>query len=175
LTVLPAAAAAYLAGCVPVASLVGRFGSGRAWVPWVAAAADVLKGYLVVMVISPAHPWGVAVGSAAVLAGHLWPLRGRAASRRPLAVAAGVFAAISPVAIPAGAVLWALVYVVTGYLALAAAATVLLLPVVVGLVAGWPMGLLLVPACVLVLDRLRPDAAGALAGRAPRHLWRSPP
>lgn len=171
--IVTSAIAAYAVGCLPVAALVARVAPGRPWTPWASGAADFLKGLVGAALLAPSHPWGIAVSATAVATGHLWPAFGGAVPRQPLPAAAGAVGAITPIAVPLWGLLWALAYVGWGYVEAAAALATLLLPVAIGIVAGWPLALMAVPVCVAVLRQLRPAVRRALLGTEPRHRWRT--
>ena len=166
------AAAAYAAGCVPAAALVERLVGPHSWSRWAGWAVDVVKGFAAVVLFEAAHPWGAALAATAVVAGHVWPIAGGAPGRQPLLVAAGALSAVSPIAVPAWGLIWGLAYVASGWPSAASAAATVLAPLAVGVVAGWPLGLMCVPVCVLVLERMREPIRRVLLGTEPRHLWR---
>lgn len=164
------AAAAYLLGCVPAASLAGKLVRG----PWGRAAgavADTLKGVVAASYLSAPGPLGLSVAVTMVVAGHQYPLAGKRASRG-LGVLAGASLPVTPVAVPLGAVIWGVVYATTGYVQLGAILAAGLTPVAVGFLAGWPLAVMLAPASLLVLLRCRGPLRNLLTGREPRHLWR---
>ena len=92
--------------------------------------------------------------------------------RSAVTVALGACTALTPVALPIFALAWGVVYVASGWLSLAFVGAMALLPVAVGVLAGWPLGLMCVPACVIVLERFRDAMRRVLLGTEPRHLWR---
>jgi len=165
------AAAAYALGCVPAAAAVDALAPHRGWTHWVRWVVDFLKGVLAVALLAPGHPWGGSLAATAVVAGELWPMFGQG-GRSGAAVLLGALTTLTPVALPIGALVWGVVYVASGWLSLALVGAVTLLPVAVGVVAGWPLGLMCVPACILVLERQRDAMRRVLLGTEPRHLWR---
>jgi glycerol-3-phosphate acyltransferase PlsY len=171
--VLPYAAGAYLIGCVPAARLVRRAAGDAPWGPWAAAAADVLKGYLAVSLLSPTLALGPALAATAVVAGHQWPMCwGEPGARTGVAVAGGAASAITPIAAPVWAFLWGVVFAVSGYAAPAAAAACILTVPALGVLAGWPIAFMAVPAGAMVLERLREPVRRALRGEGTRYRWR---
>lgn len=128
----------YLLGSVQTGLIVGRvwrgidvreYGSGktgftntlRSVGPSAAAvvlAGDVLKGVIPVLVgeLIFVDPWAAAIGGAAAIAGHTWPVFAGFRGGRGVATAFGAFLAVSPVAaivvvVAAGAILAATRYV----------------------------------------------------------------
>jgi glycerol-3-phosphate acyltransferase PlsY len=165
------AAAAYALGCVPAAAVVDRLAPERRWTRAARWVVDFAKGLAAVALLAPGHPWGGALAATAVVAGHTWPMFG-AGGRRPFAVAGGALTVVTPVVVPAFGLMWGAVYVVSGWVSAATVGATALLPVAVGALAGWPLGLLCAPVCVMVLERLRPSIRRLLLGTEPRHLWR---
>ncbi len=174
--VLPYAAGAYLLGCVPAARFVRRLGGAAPWTPWAAAAADVLKGYLAVSLLSPTLALGPALAATAVVAGHQWPaLWGEPGRESGVAVAGGAATAISPIAAPLWAFLWGAAFALSGYATLAVALACLLVVPALGLMAGWPIAFMVVPAGAMVLERLRDAVRRVLRGEEARYRWRVEP
>jgi len=179
MVVLPHAAGAYLLGCVPAARLVARWGAAFPWGRYAPPLADAAKGYLAVALFAPTLSLGPALPATAVVVGHQWPALwgvGGGASEPGredgIAVLVGALAAITPISLPLWAALWALGFVLTGFLrASAVVATALVLPAV-GLVAGWPLALLALPATVMVLERQKKPILRWLRGEEPKFLWR---
>ena len=165
------AAAAYALGCVPAAAAVDALAPHRAWTRWVRWAVDFLKGVLAVALLASGLPWGDSLAATAVVAGQLWPMFGPG-GRSGIAVLLGALTILTPVALPIFALVWGVVYVASGWLSLALVVAMALLPVAAGVVAGWPLGLMCVPACILVLERYRDAMRRVLLGTEPRHLWR---
>jgi glycerol-3-phosphate acyltransferase PlsY len=165
------AVGAYLVGCVPTARLVSRLAGERAWTPWAGALADALKGFLAVGLLSPATSLGPALAATAVIAGHQWPIAGRT-GERGLATAAGALTAITPIGVPLWGVIWAVVFVASGYNSLAVALASLLVVPAIGLVAGWPLALLALPLAAMVLERMRAALRRCLLGTEQKYLWR---
>ena len=174
--VLPYAAGAYLLGCVPAARLVRRVAGDARWAPWAAAATDALKGYAAVSLFSPALALGPALAATAVVAGHQWPVLWGVPGREPgVAVAGGAVTAISPIAAPLWAFVWGVVFAATGYATLATAVACLLAVPALGLLAGWPIAFMAVPAGAMVLERLREGVRRVLRGDESRYRWRVEP
>lgn len=172
--VLVAAIAATIIGSVPVRRLAGAPAPAAraAWAPSVAAALDFLKGFVAVIVIAGTGPWAQTVAATAVLAGHQWPLFGAGRGLRGAAVALGALTAITPIAAPLWGIGWGLGFVVSGYPAVGQVAATVVLPVALGVSAGWPMALMSLPACALLFERLRDPLREVLLGTAPKHHWR---
>jgi glycerol-3-phosphate acyltransferase PlsY len=68
---------------------------------------------------------------------------------------------------------WALGFVVSGYRSVARVTSTLLLPVLLGLATGWPLGLAALAACIMVLERQRGALKRMLRGQEPKHYWRA--
>lgn len=170
------ALASYVVGSLPVARLAPRAreaGVSPLWVRVGLVVADVLKGTVAMSLVgASANPYAHSLAATAVVAGHQWPLWPSESEPRGLAVAAGAITVITPIAVPAWGVLWAIGYVASGYLAAGSAAATLLLPLTLGFVAGWPFGLIVLPVCVLVLERHRAPLKRILLGEEPKHYWR---
>jgi glycerol-3-phosphate acyltransferase PlsY len=173
MVVLPYAAGAYLVGCVPAARFVRRAAGAAPWAPWAGAATDILKGYLAVSLLAPGLSLGPALAATAVVAGHQWPMFwGEPGAEPGVAVAGGAVTAISPVAAPVWLFLWGAVFATTGYTILAAAAACILTVPVLGVLAGWPIAFMAVPAGAMVLERLREPVRQVLRGAGTRYRWR---
>jgi len=176
MVVLPYAAGAYLLGCVPAARLVRRLAGDAPWTPWAAAATDVLKGYLAVSLFAPGLSLGPALAATAVVAGHQWPVFwGEPGKATGVAVAGGAVTAISPIAAPVWLFLWGAVFAGSGYAVLATAAACILAVPALGILAGWPIAFMAVPAGAMVLERLREPVREVLKGEAQRYRWRVEP
>lgn len=120
MTIVLCALLGYLLGSVQTGLIVGRarrgidvreYGSGktgftntlRAVGPgaaFVALAGDVLKGAVPVLIGERLFedPWAAAIGGAAAIAGHTWPLFAGFRGGRGVATAFGAFLAVSPLA-----------------------------------------------------------------------------
>ena len=188
-------AAAYLIGSLPTAFLLVRWlrgadirrtesgsvgalnafrATGAGWVGWTVLVVDVLKGVVAVALAgSGASTYLQALVAAAAVAGHNWPVWLRGRGGKGLATAAGACTIVTPVAVPVWGVLWGIGYVATGYIEAGTLVATLLLPVAVGVLAGWGFGLAMVPACLLILARHREKARALLLGTEPRHYWRA--
>ena len=170
------AVASYVVGSLPIARLAPKpreAGVLPLWVRGVLIGADVVKGVLAMSLVgASANPYAQALAATAVVAGQQWPLWTSVREERGLAVAAGALTLITPIAVPAWAVLWAIGYVVSGYLTVGTAAATALLPFVIGYFAGWPFGLVALPVCLLILERHRDGLRRIFAGGAQKHYWR---
>jgi glycerol-3-phosphate acyltransferase PlsY len=163
---------AYLAGSC-AAALARRETSPPPWKPWVYRAAEFLIGGLTVYLCSEPGPWGQSLIGTAVVAGRLWPLWGGDAKGQGLFVAGGALSAMTPLSVPLWAILWAIGFVSSGYRTWGTITGVVLLPVGVGFLAGWSFGLMIVPVCLLILDRYRGGVARLIDGAEPKHHWRT--
>jgi len=188
-------AAAYLIGSLPSAYLLVRWlrgtdlrslesgsvgalnafrATGAGWVGWAVLVADVLKGAVAVAIGgSGAGTYFQALLAVAAVAGHNWPVWLRWRGGKGLAAAAGACSLITPVAVPVWGLIWGIGYVASGYIVVGTLAATLLLPVAVGLVAGWGFGLAVAPVCLLILVRHRDKARSMMSGSEPRHYWRA--
>lgn len=173
MSIILAAAVAYLLGCVSAGPLVLRLLPERSWNHLAAHLADALKGAAAVALLTPAGPWSPAVTATAVVAGHLWPVTGRQEAGLGLAVAAGALSMISPVSPFVWALLWAITFVATGFQPVACAVATIFFAPLMGYIAGWPLGAMALPVCVMIMDRLRPSLRRVLLGTEPRHVWRA--
>ncbi len=170
------AVASYIVGSLPIARLAPKARQAGVLPPWIKGgliAADVLKGVLAVSLVGASdNPYAQSLAATAVVVGQQWPIWTSDREERGLAVAAGALTLVTPIAVPAWAVLWAIGYVASGYLTVGSAAATALLPFVLGYFAGWPFGLVVLPVCLLVLERHRDELRRILAGGEPKHYWR---
>jgi acyl phosphate:glycerol-3-phosphate acyltransferase len=176
----------YLAGSVPFAYLlarragidVRRVGSGnvgaanvlRSTGPWrgvVVMALDVAKGICAVLLAQQASgqaPLIAATGAAAVV-GHIYPVWLRFHGGKGVAVAAGVFGILTPLATAAAAAIFLLTVWMTRYISLGSIAATLVLPPV-----AWTLGapdavvLAATGTAVLILFRHRANLHRLAAG-----------
>ena len=177
---------AYLAGSVPFAYLLalragvdvrvaGSRNVGAAnvlrttgtWRGVVAMGLDVAKGALAVLLASVANA-GLpltAVAAAAAVVGHVYPVWLRFHGGKGVAVAAGVFAMLTPLATAAAAVLFVLVVWGTRYVSLGSIAATLALPPAAWL-AGEPRAIVASAAGtgLLILFRHRDNIRRLCAG-----------
>jgi acyl phosphate:glycerol-3-phosphate acyltransferase len=153
----------YLAGSVPFAFLLARrvgidvrvAGSGNvgaanvlrttgAWRGVTVMVLDVAKGVLAVLLASVAHA-GVtltAMAAAAAVVGHIYPVWLRFKGGKGVAVAAGVFAVLTPIATGVAFFLFLVTVWATRYVSLGSIAATLALPP-----AAWMTG---EPAAVVI-------------------------
>jgi acyl phosphate:glycerol-3-phosphate acyltransferase len=139
----------YLAGSVPFAFLLARragidvriAGSGNvgaanvlrttgAWRGAAVMALDVAKGAAAVLLVNPASggaPLAALAGAAAVV-GHIYPVWLRFHGGKGVAVAAGVFGILSPIATAVAALLFLFTVGLTRYVSLGSIAATLALP-----------------------------------------------
>ena len=139
----------YLTGSVPFAFLLARrvgidvrvAGSGNVgaanvlrttgtWRAVIVMALDVAKGALAVVLASLASPGATfhALAAAAAVVGHVYPVWLRFHGGKGVAVAAGVFAVLTPVATAVAAVLFLVIVWATRYVSLGSIAATLALP-----------------------------------------------
>jgi glycerol-3-phosphate acyltransferase PlsY len=176
----------YLAGSVPFAYLlarragidVRRVGSGNvgaanvlrttgAWRGVIVMALDMGKGALAVVVAaasSGAPPVAVASGAAAIV-GHIYPVWLRFHGGKGVAVAAGVFAVLAPVATAVAATVFLLTVWITRYVSLGSIAATVALPPAAW-VSGAPGAVVAgaVGSAGLILFRHRANLRRLLAG-----------
>ena len=138
----------YLAGSVPFAFLLARragidvrvAGSGNvgaanvlrtagAWRGVLVMALDAAKGAAAVLLAHPADGGAVAaLAGAAAVVGHIYPVWLRFHGGKGVAVAAGVFAMLAPIATAISAALFLVTVWVTRYVSLGSIAATLALP-----------------------------------------------
>lgn len=174
----------YLAGSVPFAFLLASragidirtVGSGnvgaanvlRTAGPWrgvIVMGLDLSKGALAVALASLTSSGATltALAAAAAVVGHIYPVWLRFHGGKGVAVAAGVFAVLMPVATAAAAILFLIIVVVTRYVSLASIAATVTLPPAAWL-TGEPRAAVVAAAAtgVLILFRHRDNI---------RRLW----
>ena len=188
------AIAAYLIGSLPSAYVVVRLArgpdlratesgsvgalnafraTGAGWVGVVTLLLDVGKGVLAVVLAGDgAGLPTLAMVTALAVAGHNWPIWLGGRGGKGLATSAGALTLITPLSVPLWGVVWGLGYVVSGYIAFGTVLATALLPVLLGLFAGWAYGLAALPTCLLVLARHREKMRRLLLGAEPKHYWR---
>ncbi|MGA2384745.1 MAG: glycerol-3-phosphate acyltransferase [Gemmatimonadales bacterium] len=192
--ILALAIAAYLIGSLPSAFVVVRLSrgtdlravdsgsvgalnafraTGAGWVGVVVLILDVGKGMLAVILAGDgAGLPTLAMVTALAVAGHNWPIWLGGKGGKGLATAAGALTLVTPLSVPLWGVIWALGYVASGYIAFGTIVATALLPVALGIIAGWAYGLAALPTAVLVLARHREKMRRLLLGAEPKHYWR---
>jgi len=192
--ILALAIAAYLIGSLPSAFVVVRLSrgtdlravdsgsvgalnafraTGAGWVGVVVLILDVGKGMLAVILAGDgAGLPTLAMVTALAVAGHNWPIWLGGKGDKGLATAAGALTLVTPLSVPLWGVIWALGYVASGYIAFGTIVATALLPVALGIIAGWAYGLAALPTAVLVLARHREKMRRLLLGAEPKHYWR---
>lgn len=176
----------YLAGSIPFAYLLARragidvrkAGSGnvgaanvlRTAGPWrgvIVMALDVAKGAVAVVIAGAtggATAVAAATGAAAVV-GHIYPVWLKFHGGKGVAVAAGVFGMLSPVATAIAVALFLIVVWITRYVSLGSIAATLALPPVAWL-SGAPVAVVLAASgtAILVLFRHRANLRRLFSG-----------
>jgi len=192
--ILALAVAAYLIGSLPSAFVVVRFSrgtdlravesgsvgalnafraTGAGWIGVVVLILDIGKGVLAVVLAGDgAGLPTLALVTALAVAGHNWPIWLGGKGGKGLATAAGALTLVTPLSVPLWGVLWGLGYVISGYIALGTIVATALLPLALGILAGWAYGLAALPTAVLVLARHREKMRRLLLGAEPKHYWR---
>jgi acyl phosphate:glycerol-3-phosphate acyltransferase len=165
----------YLAGSVPFAYLlarragidVRRAGSGNvgaanvlrttgAWRGVIVMALDVAKGIAAVILAQQATGQGpvIAATGAAAVVGHIYPVWLRFQGGKGVAVAAGVFGMLAPLATVAAAAVFLATVWVTRYISLGSVAATLVLPPIAWM-AGAPDAVVLAAAATAALILFR--------------------
>jgi glycerol-3-phosphate acyltransferase PlsY len=176
----------YLAGSVPFAYLLARragidvrtAGSGNvgaanvlrttgAWRGVAVMALDVAKGAVAVLItyLAAGGATLAALTGAAAIVGHIYPVWLRFHGGKGVAVAAGVFSVLSPIATAVAAALFLLVVWLTRYISLGSIAATIALPPVAWL-SGAPGGVVAAAAGsgILILFRHRANFRRLRAG-----------
>jgi acyl phosphate:glycerol-3-phosphate acyltransferase len=176
----------YLAGSVPFAFLLARragidvrvAGSGNVgaanvlrttgtWRGVAVMGLDVAKGALAVLLASLTNSGATltALAAGAAVVGHIYPVWLRFHGGKGVAVAAGVFAVLTPLATLAAAALFLIIVWATRYVSLGSIAATLALPPAAWL-SGEPKAVVVVAACtgVLILFRHRGNIRRLRAG-----------
>jgi glycerol-3-phosphate acyltransferase PlsY len=188
------AVAAYLLGSLPSAYLVVRFAkgpdlrtvesgnvgalnafraTGLGWVGVVVLLLDVGKGVLAVVLAGDgAGPATQSLAATLVVVGHNYPLWLRGRGGKGLSAAAGALSVLTPLSVPLWGLVWALGYVVSGYIAFGVVLATAVLPLLLGMLAGWAYAAASLPVCLLVLVRHREKMRRLLLGAEPKHYWR---
>jgi acyl phosphate:glycerol-3-phosphate acyltransferase len=192
--ILALAIAAYLIGSLPSAFVVVRLSrgtdlravesgsvgalnafraTGAGWIGVVVLILDIGKGVLAVVLAGDGAGLAtLAMVTALAVAGHNWPIWLGGKGGKGLATAAGALTLVTPLSVPLWGVLWGLGYVVSGYIALGTIVATALLPLALGIFAGWAYGLAALPTALLVLARHREKMRRLLLGAEPKHYWR---
>lgn len=173
MNILIGAAAAYLAGCAPVAQFVARKTHGKPWGPFAETAAGFLKGMIVLAFIQPVSAIHQALILTALVSGDQWPIQDRESGRLGLAAAGGAMTIVTPLAPVLWGILWGLGFVATGYRVVGRLVALVLFWAFLGFVAGWPVGLIALPASVMILAKSRDDFLRWRLGHEPKHHWNS--
>lgn len=188
------AIAAYLIGSLPSAYVVVRLfrgtdlravesgsvgalnafrATGAGWIGLVVLLLDVGKGMLAVVLAGDGAGLAtLSLVTALAVAGHNWPIWLGGKGGKGLATAAGALTLVTPLSVPLWGVIWGLGYVASGYIALGIVLATALLPVALGVFAGWAYALAALPACLLILFRHREKMRRLLLGAEPKHYWR---
>lgn len=192
--ILALAIAAYLIGSLPSAYVVVRLSrgtdlravesgsvgalnafraTGAGWIGVVVLLLDIGKGMLAVVLAGDGAGLAtLSMVTALAVAGHNWPIWLGGRGGKGLATAAGALTLVTPLSVPLWGVIWGLGYVLSGYIALGTILATALLPVALGLIAGWAYGLAALPTCLLILVRHREKMRRLLLGAEPKHYWR---
>jgi len=191
---LALAIAAYLIGSLPSAYIVVRLSrgtdlrtvesgsvgalnafraTGAGWIGVVVLLLDIGKGILAVVLAGDgAGMPTLAMVTALAVAGHNWPIWLGGRGGKGLATAAGALTLVTPLSVPVWGVIWGLAYVASGYIAFGTILATALLPLALGVLAGWAYGLVALPTCLLVLLRHREKMRRLMLGAEPKHYWR---
>ena len=172
MNIVIAAAVAYLVGCAPVAQLVARYTHGRPWGPFAETVAGFAKGFAVIAFFQPVPSVHQALLLTALVAGDQWPIHNREGGRLGLAAAGGAMTALTPIAPIVWGILWGLGFVITGYRIVGRVVALCAFGIMLGVVAGWPLGLVSLPACAMILVKSRDDIVKYRLGHEPKHHWR---
>jgi glycerol-3-phosphate acyltransferase PlsY len=134
---------------------------------------DVGKGLLAVVLAGDgAGPATQSLAATLVVVGHNYPLWLRGKGGKGLAAAAGALTMLTPLSVPLWGLVWALGYVVSGYIAFGVVLATAVLPILLGMLAGWAYAAASLPVCLLVLVRHREKMRRLLLGAEPKHYWR---
>jgi glycerol-3-phosphate acyltransferase PlsY len=135
-------------------------------------AADFAKGFAVVALLAPSWSVGQALVLTAAIAGEQWPIFGKDVGRLGLWVAAGGVTALTPIAPVIWGIIWALGFVMSGYIVVGRALALIFFWAALGFIAGWPLGLIALPSSLMVLERSRDELRRIRAGGVAKHHWR---
>ncbi len=192
--ILALAIASYLIGSLPSAYVVVRLSrgtdlrtvesgsvgalnafraTGAGWIGVAVLVLDVGKGMLAVVLAGDGAGLAtLAMVTALAVAGHNWPIWLGGKGGKGLATAAGALTLVTPLSVPLWGVTWGLGYVLSGYIAFGIVLATALLPLLLGIFAGWLYALVALPTCVLILLRHREKIRRLLLGAEPKHYWR---
>ncbi|MGI9952865.1 glycerol-3-phosphate 1-O-acyltransferase PlsY [Moorellaceae bacterium AZ2] len=181
---------AYLLGSVPTAYVVARYfkgfdirrrGSGNIGAtnafrtmgtgPGLAVlAVDVLKGTIPVLLgRAVGGDWLAVLAGLAAMAGHNWSIFLSFHGGRGVATAAGVFLALTPIALFWAFIVWLFVLLSTRYVSLSSVVAAASAPVLLLILHGpLPYFLFTLVAAGIIIYRHRPNIKRLLAGREPK-------
>ena len=143
------------------------------WVPYARGSAEFLLGALAVWLIASYSPWSQMLVATALVAGRQFPLVRGGEGSKGLLVGLGALFSINPVALALWTLLWGVGFVTTGYRTAGIAVGTLLLPLALGIVAGWAFAGMALPVCALLVERQRADLRRMFLGAEPKHYWQS--
>jgi glycerol-3-phosphate acyltransferase PlsY len=139
-------------------------------------ALDMLKGAATVLLASAVEgaPATIAAAGAAAVIGHIYPVWLRFHGGKGIAVAAGVFAVLAPIATVAAASVFLLVVWISRVISLGSIAATLTLPPAALLTGASPsVARAAIGAAVLILFRHRANLRRIFSGTERRMRWRS--
>jgi glycerol-3-phosphate acyltransferase PlsY len=162
---------AYLVGCMPIAQYVARKTAGKPYGPLLETVAGFLKGFLVIALLQPVHSLHQALVVTALVSGDQWPIQNRSNGRLGLAAAGGAMTALTPLAPIIWGFLWGIGFVASGYRVMGRIVALVLFWALLGLVGGWPIGMVAIPVSIMILAKSNDDIGHLRAGREPKHHW----
>lgn len=143
------------------------------WTEWARGAAEFVAGALAVWLLAGYSPWSQMLVATGVVAGRQWPLVSRETGGKALMLGLGTLFSLTPVAVALWVLLWGVGFVTTGFRTAGAAVALIVLPLALGILAGWAYAGMALPVCVLLLERQRDDLRRMFLGAEPKHYWRS--